>query len=201
MGRSSEPTRRRILEAAYRCFYREGFFRVSVDAIAAAAKVTKKTLYYHFPSKDALAGAVLNERRDDALKLIETSLPDGEADPGKAMRDIFDAFALWAARPRWCGSGFTRISMELAELPGHPARVAAHRHKLAVEAVLAARLAACGVGDAHAVARHVALLIEGANTLMLIHGDTAYAASAGAAAERLVARQRRRVTRARGRRN
>ena len=45
MGRTTgEATRLRILQAAYRCFYREGFFRVSVDAIAAAAKVTKKGL-------------------------------------------------------------------------------------------------------------------------------------------------------------
>jgi AcrR family transcriptional regulator len=192
MARDGEPTRQRILKAAYRCFYREGFFRVSVDAVAAAAKVTKKTLYYHFPSKDALAGAVLDEHPDDALRLIEASLPDTEVDAGKAVRSIFDAFARWAARPHWCGSGFTRISMELAELPGHPARVAARRHKRTVETVLATRLASCGVKDAEVVARQVALLIEGANTLMLIHGDTGYAASAGAAAEQLVGRKQRR---------
>ena len=62
---------------------------------------------------------------------------------------------------------------------------------------LAVYFAACGVSDADAVARQVALLIEGANTLMLIHGNAACAASAGAAAEMLVARRKRRVTRTR----
>jgi Bacterial regulatory proteins, tetR family len=39
-------TRKRIIEAAYRMFYRDGFFRSGVDAIAEAAHVTKRTLYY-----------------------------------------------------------------------------------------------------------------------------------------------------------
>ena len=39
----------------------------------------------------------------------------------------------WTARPGFAGAGFTRIVMELADLPGHPARAVAHRHKAAVE--------------------------------------------------------------------
>ena len=115
---------------------------------------------------------------------------------------MFDAMKEWASRPGWHGSGFTRISSELAELPGHPARVAARRHKGTVETVLATRFAELGLVDAAATARDVALLIEGANALMLIHGDLSYAESAGAAAETLVRlrtrparRVRRRATR------
>ncbi|TMJ24875.1 MAG: helix-turn-helix transcriptional regulator, partial [Alphaproteobacteria bacterium] len=52
MPRSGEPTRRRILDAAYKLFRRKGFTRVSMDDIAAATGVTKRTLYHHFTSKD-----------------------------------------------------------------------------------------------------------------------------------------------------
>ena len=76
MARDGQATRQRILQAAYKSFYRVGFYRSSVDAIALAAKVTKKTLYYHFPSKDALVAAVLEDRTGDAVALIQKSLPN-----------------------------------------------------------------------------------------------------------------------------
>ena len=52
-------TRERILQAAYGLFYRKGYVRTGVDEIAAEARVTKRTLYNHFRSKDDLLGAAL----------------------------------------------------------------------------------------------------------------------------------------------
>jgi len=52
MPRPPERSRRRILDAAYELFYRKGYSRVGVDEIAAFAGLTKRTLYYHFESKD-----------------------------------------------------------------------------------------------------------------------------------------------------
>jgi AcrR family transcriptional regulator len=57
---TGEATRRAILDAAYELFYRNGYARVGVDEVAARAKVTKRTLYYHFRSKDDLLAEVLN---------------------------------------------------------------------------------------------------------------------------------------------
>lgn len=48
-----------IIQAAYDLFLQHGY-RVSVDAIAAQAKVSKQTLYNRFGSKEALFGAVVN---------------------------------------------------------------------------------------------------------------------------------------------
>jgi AcrR family transcriptional regulator len=62
MARSSDPTRARILSAANNLFYAEGIRAVSVDAVAAKAGLTKKTLYYHFRSKDDLVAAYLAAR-------------------------------------------------------------------------------------------------------------------------------------------
>src|SRR6185436_12824542 len=61
-----------ILTSAYRLFHRHGFNRVSMDEIAAAARVTKRTLYYHFRSKDDLPGAVLEAQHQLALAAFKT---------------------------------------------------------------------------------------------------------------------------------
>lgn len=186
MPRAAGKTRERILDAAYRLFYRDGFARVGVDAVAAAAGVTKRTLYYHFASKDALLAAVLDAQHELVLRQIEGWAGAATGDAQAMVGRLFAAIATWAAKPRWQGSGFTRAAMELAGLPGHPARLAARRHKKAVEDWLAGRLVQGGVADPRDRARQIMVLIEGCLALILIHGDAGYAHAAAAVAERLV---------------
>lgn len=188
MARSGEATRARILERAYRLFYREGFARVGMDAIAAAAGVTKRTLYLHFDSKDALAAAVLEHQHERVLASVRRWSPEPPETPEALMAAIFDGIARWARTPRWLGSGYTRLSMELADLPGHPARAVARRHKRAVEAWIAGELLRLGTPEPEALAREAVLLMEGCISLVLIHGDPGYAEAAGRAALRLVDR-------------
>ena len=52
----------RILETADRLFYLQGIRAVGVDTIAAEIGISKRTLYNHFPSKDALISAYLERR-------------------------------------------------------------------------------------------------------------------------------------------
>jgi AcrR family transcriptional regulator len=52
----------RILETADRLFYLQGIRAVGVDTIAAEIGISKRTLYNHFPSKDALISAYLMRR-------------------------------------------------------------------------------------------------------------------------------------------
>ena len=59
--RDPERTRERLLQAAFREIYRSGFQSASLDAILAAAGVTKGALYHHFGSKEALGFAVVEE--------------------------------------------------------------------------------------------------------------------------------------------
>ena len=68
MPEVSSPTRKRIVDAATRLFYAEGIGRVSVDAIAEKAGLTKRTLYYHFKSKDDLIAAYLDGRDQPNIK-------------------------------------------------------------------------------------------------------------------------------------
>ena len=66
---------------------------------------------------------------------------------------LFAELARWATGPHFEGAGYTRLVMELADLPGHPARAVARRHKAVVEAWLADELARRGVADARGGAR------------------------------------------------
>ena len=134
-----EGTRRRILEAAYTLFYRHGFVRVALEAIAAEAGVTKRTLYYHFRSKDDLLAAALELHSGLALARIREWGAGLPADPQAMVEALFAELARWATGPNFEGAGYTRLVMELADLPGHPARAVAKRHKATVEALARGR--------------------------------------------------------------
>src|SRR5688500_15456901 len=136
-GRTADQTRQWILESAYQLFYRHGFGRVALDAIAARAGVTKRTVYYHFRSKDDLLAAVLELQSEFALARIRRWGADLPTEIDAAVDTLFAELTRWAKAPDFEGAGYTRIAMELADLPGHPARKIARRHKAQVEAWLA----------------------------------------------------------------
>ncbi|MDX2235090.1 MAG: TetR/AcrR family transcriptional regulator [Hyphomonadaceae bacterium] len=75
----SSPKRQAILEAAKRLFLEEPFDRVSMDAVAAAAQVSKVTIYAHFADKEELFVAAMSQ---GCLDLFETAKLDaaGEGD-------------------------------------------------------------------------------------------------------------------------
>lgn len=200
MPRSSAETRQRILEAAYRLFRRQGYSRVSMDDISAATRVTKRTLYYHFESKDRLLAEVLEAQHRLAIAAFATFGEKLSGSPEDIVASMFRDLAVWADRPRWSGSGFTRLVIELADLPGHPARLIARRHKALLEVQLAELLAKAGATRPAELAREVWLLSEGAISLMLVHGDRRYAATAAEAARKLVLGGRHKPTQIGGKR-
>jgi TetR/AcrR family transcriptional repressor of nem operon len=59
--RDPQRTRELLLQAAFQEIYRSGYRSADLDAILAAAGVTKGALYYHFDNKEALGYAVVDE--------------------------------------------------------------------------------------------------------------------------------------------
>ena len=186
MQGSGEATRQRIVEAATELFYRLGYARASVDLIAHNAGLTKRTLYYHFRSKDDLLASVFELQRGLSLKRINAWSDDLPGDATTLLDSLFADLTNWTSQPRWAGAGFTRIVMELANLPGHPAHAIARRHKAEIEAWLANQLAEREVADTVCKARQIMLLLEGCLSLLLIHDNKAYAEMAATAARTLV---------------
>jgi AcrR family transcriptional regulator len=190
MRTKSAETKNRIVEAAYESFWRSGFARTSVDGIAERADVTKRTVYTYFRSKDDLLAAVLVRYRElaaERLKRIGDRMP---ADRDGLIDSYFGQLVGWASTtPRWSGSGFTRLVVELADLPGHPARAIARQAKAETEAWLARKLANARVSQPEQHAREIVLLTEGAMSLTLIHGGRSYIDAAAHAAKKLVRRK------------
>lgn len=186
MPRDGTITRERILKAANRLFYAEGIRAVSVDAVAEKAGVTKKTLYYHFRSKDDLVAGYLESRDQPNLAALRRAFD--EADGGFADRvfAIFASVAKAAGRRSWRGCGFLRTAGELAGQPGHPAIRAGAAHKKRFEAWLTEVCASEGIRQPEVMARRIAILLDGAFASSLIHRDTAYIIEAGNAARALV---------------
>ncbi len=56
------PARQRLLDTATRLFYAEGIHAVGIDRIIAEAGVAKATFYNHFPSKDDLVLAYIQDQ-------------------------------------------------------------------------------------------------------------------------------------------
>ena len=64
----SNPTRQKILESAYREIHRNGFQAASLNSILEHTETTKGALYHHFPSKQTLGHAVIDEVIKEMVK-------------------------------------------------------------------------------------------------------------------------------------
>jgi AcrR family transcriptional regulator len=187
MREQNDEMRRRIVDAAYESFWRLGFRRASVDRIAERAGVTKRTVYAYFRSKDDLLAAVLQRYAELAFERLRRIGDRMPPDRIGLIDSFFNQLGGWASTtPRWSGSGFTRLVVELAELPGHPARAIARHAKTATESWLVERLAGARVRNPHERAREIMLLTEGSMALTLIPGGRSYFDAAARAAKQLV---------------
>lgn len=63
----TNPTRRKILESAFHEIHRNGFQAASLNPILERTSVTKGALYHHFPNKQTLGYAVLDEVIKDTV--------------------------------------------------------------------------------------------------------------------------------------
>ena len=106
MARSGIPTRERIISAANALFYNDGIRGVSVDAVAAKAGVTKRTLYYHFKSKDDLVAAYLAARDQPNLALFRQWFAEADGGLPAQVERIFRNLA----RSRGIRSGRDAVS-------------------------------------------------------------------------------------------
>lgn len=187
MAQSQTSTRDRIIEAASRLFYSEGIRGVSVDAVAEKAGVTKRTLYYHFASKDDLIATYLQVREQPNLSRFRSWYDEADGSAADKARAVFRNLAAAARHPKWKGCAFLRTSAELASMPGHPAIRIGAAHKKDFERWFADMFEVEGVADPAGLARQIVLLLDGSFAVVLLHRDPAYMEAAGDAAFSLVA--------------
>lgn len=156
--RPPDQARSSVLAAAERLFYEHGVRAVGVDTIADAAGVTKRTLYYHFPTKDALVAAYL-ESRDNATRLAIERTTGEHALPGDRILAVFQHFERWFATPSYHGCPFNNA---VAEHTGSEAAAVARRHKAAVLGWLSDQAQLGGARAPKQLGAQLLLLVDGA---------------------------------------
>ena len=161
MSADTLPARERILAAAAHRYYAEGIRAASADRLLAEARVSKVTLYRHFPTKDALVIAYLERTAAAERQALTSARAAHPGDPAAVLRWYAESVGQLACGPGFRGCPFINAAAELAD-PGHPGRrvVAEHRTWLAGQA--AELLTEVGVDDAEAKAQQLLMLRDGA---------------------------------------
>jgi AcrR family transcriptional regulator len=168
----------RILETADRLFYLQGIRAIGVDTIAAEIGISKRTLYNHFPSKDALISAYLGRR------FVQPRPSDKS--PIEQILGTFDSLERRFASKDFRGCPFVNA---VAELGSEDRSV----RKIAVEFKESRRLwfrdhlMRLGVTDAEGLATQLAVLVDGSIAQDLVRNDPAMARAAKEAAKVLLA--------------
>ena len=158
------PARERLIDTAAALFNRYGFHATGVDRIVAAAKVAKKTLYSHFPSKEDLILAAL-ARKEAAFteKFVPAVLANSD-DPRERLLTLFEMAKGWFSDPDFYGCIFVNAAVEYSE-PGHPINACAKRFKTQLRAFAREQARLGGAPDSELLADQIALLFEGATTV------------------------------------
>src|SRR6478735_1918722 len=168
----------RILETADRLFYLQGIRAVGVDTIAAEIRISKRTLYNHFPSKDALISAYL-ARRFVAPRPSDKS-------PVEQILGTFDSLERRFSAKDFRGCPFVNAVAELGAKDRAVKKIAI-AFKESRRLWFRARLEELGVAGADALATQLQLLVDGSIALDLVRDDPAMARAAKEAARVLLA--------------
>jgi AcrR family transcriptional regulator len=163
----------RILETTDRLFYRYGIRATGVDTVAAEIGISKRTLYNHFPSKDALIVAYLSRR----FTPIEAS----DTPAALQILGVFDRLERSFASNGYRGCPFVNAVAELGE-PTHAANQIAIAFKEQRRTWLRKLLIRLDVADPDGLATQLMLLIDGAIAAALVRGDPKMARAAREAA-------------------
>lgn len=134
-ARKKQRTRDAIADAAISLFLEHGFDRVSVNDIAAAAEISKPTLFRYFPTKEDLVLHRFTDHQGEAARVVHDRGPDVE--PVTALHRHFRA-------------GLDRYD-PVTGLNDHPEVVAFHRLVFGT-ASLAGRLERYRLEDEEALA-------------------------------------------------
>ena len=155
--RRESEARRRILDTATALFYADGVHAVGIDRIIAEAGVAKATFYHHFPAKDELVLAYIQEqsRLGQAAIVALDHRP-----PRDIILAIFDLIADAAAKPGYRGCPFINAAAEYPD-PASPVRQAIDRHRRGKRDLLRRLLKEDGHDDPDRTADYLTVLGDG----------------------------------------
>ncbi|WP_422743062.1 TetR/AcrR family transcriptional regulator [Mycobacterium sp. WMMD1722] len=177
----SRGGRERILAAATTLFEARGITATTMEQIAAAAPVSKRTLYLHFPAKEDLVVAYLRHLSDAGLTM-EGMLERGDL----PVRDrVMALFRVHRFDGPVRGCPFTAAATEFPD-PLSPPHAYTRERKRQFTSRIAELLAELGAKDPDGLAEQLAILADGVAGRAMVFDDPDRGAYARAAAETLL---------------
>ena len=176
--------RGRILDTAFALFYARGIRGVGVDLIIAESGVAKATLYKHFPSKDDLVVAYLDQVDAVWSGQLKEAAEAAGPEPASQLVGMFDALSNACRREGYRGCAFINAAAE--SQPGTTVHDRTVEHKTAVLAWVRDLAERLGARDPGSLARSLTLLLDGGLASGSLDADPEAPAVAKASARVLV---------------
>ena len=186
---TAQTTRERLVEAASRRFYRDGFRDVGLEQVLDDVGISKTAFYKHFAGKDELMLAAMH-RQDRWLRDHFRAMVDarGGGTPRGRLIALFDVVDEIMGMETYRGCFFVNVAIEFP-VPHDPAHVAAAENKRAMQEIVERLAREAGADEAATLAKELMLLMEGAYVTRLVTGEDGIAGIARRAAEALVDRR------------
>lgn len=165
----SQSARDRLIDTAIALFNRYGFHATGVDRIVAAAKVAKKTLYAHFPSKEELILAALSRKEAAFAEKFVPAARLSSDDPRERLLALFEMAKTWFSNPDFYGCLFINAAVEYSDA-AHPINACARRFKTQLRGFAREQAVLGKAADPDLLADQIALLFEGATTVAQVSG-------------------------------
>ncbi len=166
----------RIMSAAYELFSRRGVRDVGVNELIERSGVAKATFYRHFPSKDLLVLAFLEQR--DKQWTVDAILSEAGRrgrGPEEQLLAIFDVFSDWFRREDFEGCSFAKVLLEMG--PAHPLGRASIEYLAKIHSHIQGAGEEAGLVRTGEFASSLLILMKG-SILQAIEGDVQAAARA-----------------------
>lgn len=157
---TATAARTRLLDTASTIFYAEGIRHVGVDRIIAEAQVTRATFYRHFPSKEDLVLAHV-EQRDQQIRSAVTEAFRTSTDPETLLIMMMAGIAEEICGPGFRGCPFINAAAEYPD-PDHPVRQAVQAHRSWFRQTVMNLVVAAGCPDSEHTTASLVLLRDGA---------------------------------------
>lgn len=189
---SAEPAqapRERILDTAYGLFSQRGVHDVGIDELIERAGVAKATLYRHFPSKEALVLAFLEQREQRwTYGWVEAEARRRATTPEEQLLAIFDLFDEWFQRDDFEGCSFINVLLEIGNLD-HPIGRASADYLEHIRSVVRTLAEEAGLNEPEAFALSWHILMKG-SIVQAAEGDRDAAKRAQALGRLLIEQHR-----------
>ena len=150
----------KLFQTAARLFYQHGYRAIGVDTIAAESGIGKMTLYRHYPSKDDLIVAYLQNSDEIFWNNFEQITKDIST-PREKLLAFFEALQDYVITPACYGCPFLNVATEYPETnyPGHQVAI---EHKQSVRARFRQLSNEAGAQNPEVLADQLFLLMDGA---------------------------------------